>query len=250
MHRRSSALSMTAVVRDRKFSTTPLQRQAELSQHNEERGVSRLRIDTRGSNAAESLENFSFSGRLPTSLSLARAETGGASPFAFHPGSRILSFPRASLSRIPEPIRRSYTKPFDEPSPQVAESRSRLAVEKNVSTGPVDVENTHQESQQSAADTRAGRASLRRFYNSARARRAGKPGGWHGIQFMPSLATAHANAGLLHEPPNLQERQALYVFDFNASMLPIPLFSRDTDLLQRRRGTSPACLSARVRHNS
>jgi hypothetical protein len=60
--------------------------------------------------------------------------------------------------------------------------------------------------------------SLHRVYNSARGRRAVKPGGLRGLQLAAWLATAHASAVLLSESFSLHERLALYVFDFDTSM--------------------------------
>jgi hypothetical protein len=184
MQSRKSAVVSTTSLKHREFSTTRLQRQAELSLLNEETHASGLSTTTKGSNATESFENLSFPSRSPTSTSLARTETEGPSPFDIHPGSRIRGFSRASFSLSPESVRGNLAKPFDEPyNPQSLESGRRFSVVKRTSTGPIDVKHAQEKIQQPAVDARARNVSLHRVYHSARGRRAVKPGGLRGLQF-------------------------------------------------------------------
>ena len=237
MQSRKSSVVSTTSLKHRKFSTTRLQRQAELSLLNEETHASGLGITTKGSNATESFENFSFPSRSPTSTSLARTETGGPSPFDIHPGSRIRGFSCASFSWSPESFSGSFAKPFDEPyNPQSLESGRWFSVVKRTPTGPIDVEHPQEKIQQPAVDARARNVSLHRVYNNACGGRAVKPGGLRELQLETSLATAHANAVLLSESSSLHERQALYVFDFDTSMPNTECFLSDADCLQGNKG--------------
>ena len=212
--RKSSAVS-TVSLGHRKFSTTRLQRQAELSLLNEEIHSSGLTLVTQGS-GADSFENFSFQARSPTALSIARTETGGPPPFDAHPGSRLRGFSRASFSWTPASVRGSFVKPFDEPEGSHARhADKRYPAVKRTFTGPIDVEHAREQIQQPAIEARDRKVLLRRVYNKAQGRRAVKPGGLRGLQLASSLATAHANALLLHQATKGYERQALYVFDFD-----------------------------------
>jgi hypothetical protein len=191
--RKSSAVS-TASIGHRKFSTTRLQRQAELSLVNEEINSPGLTLVTRGS-GADSFENFSFQARSPTALSIARTDSGGLSPFDAHPGSRLRGFSRASFSWTPASVRGSFVKPFDEPEGAHARhADKRHSAVKRKFTGPIDVEHAGEQIQQPAIEARA---RLR------------------GVQLASSLATAHANALMSNQATKGYERQALYVFDFD-----------------------------------
>lgn len=208
MHSRKSSVVSAASVKHRKFSTTRLQRQAELSLLNEE-------THPRGSEGADSFEYFSFKARS----SLARSDPGGLSPFEFHPGQRVRGFSHASFSWTPESVRGSFVKPFDEPDfSETQNPGRRFPVIKRTQSGPLDVENAQAKIERLALDAKAHNVFLRRVYNRAHGRRAVKPGAFRGLEYISSFATAHANAILLQQPSTIHERQALYVFDFESSM--------------------------------
>lgn len=226
MESRRPSLLSTSTVRQRKYSTDRVLRQAELSARLEEGrplALHSAQIDEQPEeDGAERLADQGIK-------SLTRADTM-ISPFEIHPGQRVSSFPFATVAGVNHKFNFDSKEPWPEPtSAQQEDIERRIAVPNRVDTTSLDFGPAQAQIYRSLSHT-VPRHPLHRLlsWRDKKARTV-EPSAVQGLQI---AGTMHAVLGLrfvAQKSPEWLRRQQLHVLEYKNGASSECRTSRQTD---------------------